>query len=201
MKERPIIFSGPMVRALLEGRKNQTRRIVKPPRGWEDRFPHVDPWCLRSPGAVWWWDGRYKHTGVKQDCPYGNPGDRLWVRENWRTYASLDHVKPSKIGQGAGIEYPAGGSNVIGKDTLHAMGKLRPSIFLPRWASRILLELTEIRVERLQDISEEDAKAEGVVATLTCRTEYRDLWESINGAGSWDKNPFVWVIEFRRVQP
>lgn len=205
MKERGIIFSGPMVRALLEGRKTQTRRIVKPPRGWADRFPNVDPWCLRSPGAVWWWDGRHKHTGVKQDCPYGQPGDRLWVKEAWGV------LYPQYINDADELTFwKADYSNQELEEQI--LPKWKSPLFMPRSRSRILLEITGVRVKRLQDISEEDARAEGVDISdewTGCADDltgshakaYQFLWESINGSGSWDENPFCWVLEFRRIEP
>ncbi len=218
MKSTPILFSGPMVRAILDGRKTQTRRVVKPqPIG--DQYSG----CAQAReylGVVMagkW--GAYFPDFVP--CPYGKPGDQLRVRETWRTYKSLDHVKPSNLQRGAAIEYQAGGSNVYGHPRPLGLGKWRPSIFLPTWASRITLEITGVRVERLQDISEADAVAEGIervnqLGVLRCSgwkdysglrngfmsplASYRSLWESINGPGSWDVNPWVWVVEFRRIK-
>lgn len=178
MRERPILFSGPMVRALLDGRKTQTRRVVKP--------QPVDPF-----------DGAQLRTAVSAyalagPCPYGEPGDRLWVRETW-----------AKAGeQGDRVEYRA--------DTADPKaGKWRPSIFMPSWASRITLEVESVRVERLQDISEADARAEGVTpapftkagraAHLVHVEAFESLWGSINGPDSWAANPWVWVVAFRRV--
>lgn len=186
MKERPILFSAPMVRALLDGRKTQTRRIVKfphPPEGW-----HVN------------------------NCPYGQPGDRLWVRESgWeRPYRTTKMMR-----EGADtwprFAYAADDWSDNDRADFKAFGfKPRPSIHMPRWASRILLEITGIRVERLQDISEEDARAEGCEvpaiiypdephSAYSYVEQYRLLWESINGPGSWDANPWVWCISFRRI--
>jgi len=175
LKERPILFSAPMVRAILDGRKTQTRRVVKPQ-------PNADNW-----------------TGK---CRYGQRGDRLWVRETWQSLVIHDGLSPSDIPVGADIQYPATYDGWV--------SKRRPSIHMPRWASRITLEITGIRVERLQDISENDAVAEGVefwTPTVDVdpvpspRPAYRLLWESINGAGSWGLNPWVFVIEFKRVTP
>ena len=172
-KERPILFSAPMVRALLAGTKTQTRRVVKVPKRMEG---------VTSPaGAL-----------VDFDCPYGRPGDRLWVRETFSYDAKL-HFR----GDRGPCWYWADGNPEYGDWT-----KPRPSIHMPRWASRITLEITGVRVERLQSISEEDALAEG--ATLHKDKDpdygyagwYRALWESINGPDSWAANPFVWVIEF-----
>lgn len=176
MKERPILFSAPMVRALLEGRKTQTRRIVKLPAkdgSGDNRFVFDDA------------EGRKRFI----DCPYGEPGDRLWVRETWR---------PAQVDGMAWYAATCG-------DETHERWK--PSIHMPRWASRITLEITGVRVEQLQDISESDAIAEGVTPSdmkaISCLDRnyhaYFMLWESINGSGSWDLNPWVWVIEFRRI--
>lgn len=191
---RPILFSAPMVRALLDGSKTQTRRIVKP------QPTHFNPVGVPR---------RAVPTGGPSDvirCPYGQPGDRLWVREAYRTVAEADALPPRELTPAHRIWYEA--------DTPHqpGAGKLRPGMFMPRWASRITLEITGVRVERLQDISEIDALAEGVrrYSMLEqiqagqdrwARHAYRSLWEQINGPGSWDANPFVWVVEFKRATP
>jgi len=208
VKERPILMSGPMVRAILEGRKTQTRRIVKPqpsgsntqkdPYGWRWKWVPTDK---RIPICEWGkdttgWISMLKH------CPYGVHGDRLWVKE---TFA------PHGIGDG-GIAYRADGPEWDDECDI----KWKPSLFMPRWASRITLEIEAVRVERLIEISNDDAIAEGVVyrdscwfATddpkalpwMTASGAYRELWESINGPGSWDANPWVWVIQFPRFTP
>lgn len=181
MIEKPIIFSGPMVRAILEGRKTQTRRIVK------------DGHALAFLGA--------DHKPVLM-CPFGQPGDRLWVRETSLLCRDSNGVCPA--GNGKALAYAADGYELEDGE------RWTPSIHMPRWASRISLEITGIRVERLQDISEKDARAEGVAASRVgpCqdglfyrlhRDSFIELWESINGPGSWDANPWVWVIEFRRL--
>jgi hypothetical protein len=193
MAERPILFSAPMVRAILAGTKTQTRRVMSDRHRW-----HF-----------------IEATGDLALCPYGQPGDRLWVREAWSTLPMYDAVKPSDMAPyyAGTIRYKADG---------HQSGKLRPGMFMPRWASRITLEITGVRVERLQDISEEDAIAEGI-EQMPCQVpntrlwrnytpgngwtsrvaipqnSFRSLWESINGADSWNANPWVWVVEFRRV--
>lgn len=205
MKERPILFSGPMVRALLEGRKTQTRRVVKQE--------------LRQLGDGDWYSFDHhginylvnaRHTTVAawahllQFCPYGKPSDRLWVREAWTTHAFLDKVPPRDLTTRS-IHYVADGQIKT--------GKYRQAFHMPRWASRILLDVVGVRVERLQDISEEDAIAEGLIESgsgwkysnespwYACAIgAYQGLWESINGQGSWDENPWVWAIEFRREQ-
>lgn len=178
MKERPILFSAPMVRAILDGSKTQTRRVVK----------------LQTPKAASISD--FCVDGIRVGrCPYGQPGDRLWVREAW---ADCDKL----------VRYYA-------TDDVHPLRKKRPSIHMPRWASRITLEVTGVRVERLQDISEGDCIDEGIGQVVQERLpkfevrgeydaidiepveEYRDLWESINGPDSWGANPWVWVVKFK----
>ncbi|MFN9031564.1 MAG: hypothetical protein ACK5XM_15445 [Betaproteobacteria bacterium] len=188
MAERGILFSGPMVRALLNCTKSQTRRAVK----ITHRTPGLAA-CLETHGE------EPKLRAAAWLCPYGQVGDRLWVRETWAVPHSCDHLKPSEIPTGTRVHYAADG----------ALGGLlkRPSMFMPRWASRITLEITGVRVERLQDISEADAKAEGCSKpTPVCedddcsyRADYERLWESINGPGSWAANPWVWVLEFKQV--
>ena len=189
MRELPILFSAPMVRAILAGTKTQTRRIVKA-RDLEWMDVHQG---LREPDNA-------------ERCPYGQPGgDRLYVRETWAAPHAYDHLPPRLIPQDARIHYAA---------TEDRGGLLwRPSIHMPRWASRITLEITGVRVERLQDISEADAVAEGckpirpelVQDGLIVRQgrsaveEFRLVWEQIHGGGSWEKNPFVWVVTFRRI--
>lgn len=202
MKERPILFSAPMVRALLDGTKTQTRRVVKPVRGYEHNNicrPDMaaEPWDV-------WWHGEYETVGVMQACPYGQPGNRLWVREAAAEISCR-------------LTYRADTD-----DGAHCQVKRwTPSIHMPRIWSRILLEVVSVRAERLNDISTADAKAEGVKPDKVRQIElfganaqeraavYRDaavrpyekLWESINGTGSWDANPWVWVVEFKRVAP
>ena len=198
MKERPILFSGEMVRAILAEQKTQTRRVMKP-----------QPVNLVD--AIQW-----------KKCPHGIPGDRLWVRETWAAPGYLDHRKPSDIEDWNPILYRADGFIArqfeVGWSWLAFMfGRWRPSIFMPRWASRIMLEIVNVRVERVREITEEDAREEGIIipdymagtvrlphgGAPVLRTSYgsrfADLWDRINakpGYG-WDTNPWVWVIEFR----
>ena len=193
-KERPILFSAPMIRAILAGAKTQTRRAVKPqPQGddlhictsaydWqtcEDGFLH---------GLV---AGDQGYVPLSFRCPNGVPGQKLWVRETFNGNAEV------------GYAYRATEPEMNG-------APWRPSIFMPRAASRILLKVTDVRVERLQEITEDDAKAEGCAPAVhadgsvdcgTRKTTFRTLWESINGAGSWDANPWVWVVSFRQILP
>ena len=192
MKERPILFSAPMVRAILDGRKTQTRRIVNK--------KHL-PFLANITGNFL--DGKWN----QRPLPYGKPGDRLWVRESFN-HDGNHYIYAADLND-AGVQKWA--------------AKWKPSIHMPRSASRILLEITGVRVERLQDISEEDAIAEGIsrvpfrpcdgwpicdgymvgkddgVTGLAAKasTAYKKLWESINGPGSWDLNPWVWVVELK----
>ena len=182
-KERPILFSGPMVRAILEGRKTQTRRVVK-----------FDP-CPSSYAMVSHYDGLGNVVltdGSYLRCPYGQPGDRLWVRETWAHRRwMLGDASPDPT-----TVYRADSDDLRGCD------RWRPSIHMPRWASRITLEVVSVRVERLQDISEEDAMAEGVALAENYRgrlAHFAGLWEQINDLGSWNANPWVWVVEFRKL--
>lgn len=206
MKERPILFSAPMVSALLDGSKTQTRRIAKFPEGTTAAEWVVNKQAVPDGIYTGWVIDTPAPLSLPRKCPYGQPGDQLWVREAWRTYASLDGIRPREIAPGAGIQYEALGTNLPGDkgDYLLGMGKYRPSMFMPRLASRITLEVVDVRVERLQDISEADAEAEGwtgpILGRYTAYHWYLELWESINGKGSWDANPWVWVIEFRRIK-
>jgi hypothetical protein len=196
MKERPILFSAPMVRAILEGRKTQTRRVVK-----QRIIPVVDE-CFRVNGK---WCNKTFDYDLGALCPYGQPGDRLWVREtaiisppNWNDGSDCN-VKDDQ-GRSRIVQWIASYPNTEGAG-FYRLKKV-PSIFMPRWASRITLEIIGIRVERLQDISNEDIRAEGaaVLGCVTHRLNYQTLWESINGPDSWAINPWVWVIEFRKVE-
>ncbi len=241
MRERPILFSAPMVRAILAGTKTQTRRVVKIP-GIMSRTA----FAITSPEEemIQLDDGTFHYLSTAAlsgpyACPYGQPGDRLWVKETWRTAKSLDAKSPASIGEmcidagyrkpWAPLAYEADGhrnSEWRGFEIEGNAepGKTRVSIHMPRWASRITLEITGVRVERLQDISEDDAIAEGLSIfneddanlyySALAREDkwpdgwhldgpvdaYLELWEQINGPGSLDENPWVWVVEFKRVQ-
>ena len=232
MVDRPILFSAPMVRALLAGTKTQTRRVCNPQPldivGQRHRRLYRDEDYKKA------WQhprGCNSTSDPYVDSHYGAPGDRLWVRETWRTGKNLDDLSPKKIAAKcleagwktpwAPIQLVADGA-ITCQDDLEAFGgwgKKRVSIHMPRWASRITLDMTGVRAERLQEISKEDAKAEGVGADEILGAigasgrnakqwpedagvgGYRFLWESINGPGSWDANPWVWVIDFKRVVP
>lgn len=240
MKERPILFSGEMVRAILDGEKTQTRRVVKPQ---PQRQGHGSDW-------YWVWEGRNSTAkwtggrpgacalfhGLLSECPFGVPGDRLWVREafglgrrqdvdaaeDWSgPLPNTDPRRRDPLFWGASpprwvVGYAADGCE----------GRMRPSIHMPRWASRLTLEITGVRVERLQDITEEDAAAEGVERWkghqsgawrnygrqeffaehvsyhMSARESFESLWDGLyakRGHG-WPENPWVWVVEFRRVE-
>lgn len=168
MKEKPILFSTPMVRALLAGTKTQTRRIAKPQ-------PTVG--ACKSKYEV---------------------GDVLWVRETWQAWWEYDKIAPRDIPNNSDINYPSDGN--VWKT------RVRSPLFMPRWASRIRLEVTDVRIERLQAINADEAIAEGIdTETLgSCREAveaYAQLWESINGPGSWAENPWVWVVSFQLLAP
>ncbi|EPF1451212.1 hypothetical protein LZM27_23360 [Pseudomonas aeruginosa] len=206
-RERPILFNEQMVRAILEGRKTVTRRVMKPqPDFLGSMVDPNTPFKTLDAGL---------HARIT--CPYGEPGDRLWVREAWAADAQVDAIAPRDLSQGEPIWYPADFSVRQTGCSMISKGRGRPSIHMPRWASRILLEITAVRVERLQDISEEQALAEGVRGEPcdharqacsdigcwgdTAKGAFGFLWEQLNGAGAWQANPWVWVVEFKRVTP
>ena len=221
-KERGLPFQPDMALAAYEDRKTNTRRII------QSRSSAHPCFVLLDHGDGWWPyysdDGESSITSdgneTPMDCPYGMPGDRLWVREPWRTYASLDHLPPRSIASGAGIQYEAGGTSLDGnyKQRLLGIGKYRHGRFMCRWMSRTLLEVVSVRVERLQDISEEDAKTEGIPfyngywragvhpevggyqCWATAKRAFQALWDSINAERApWSSNPWVWAVEFKRV--
>ena len=207
-------MSGPMVRAILDGRKTQTRRVVKPqPQGFGSRFefsgtddeswPEPFVWMALTPSGKF----GLNHPPYYK-CPYGAIGDRLWVRE---TFGYPEQNQEN------GIVYRASDTSWDDASTKHCKTMLwKPSIFMPRLASRITLEITGVRVERLQDITENDAVSEGlkyeagvwsidgkdgntIARCVDPRHTYEALWESINGKDSWTVNPWVWVVEFKRL--
>jgi len=226
MKERPILFNGAMVRAILSGQKTQTRRVVKG-IALEWLQPEMfTPEFVADPG-----------NGM---CPYGQPGDRLWVRETWGYRGSristawpgiqkVD-IEYSADSQRSEYERPANDDSGIPKQRpcrededyiedyyngylTRYWKQWRPSIHMPRWACRLVLEIVSVRVERLNDISESDCWAEGIERSTESpaqassqfsdyaspRAAYMHLWESINGPESWTANPWVWVVEFKKV--
>lgn len=250
MSERPIPFRDWEVRATLKGDKTQTRRVIKPQPWvdnmgnacWKDRnfgqnanhVPHIQ--ALASPIPC---------SDTKRVlCPYGKPGDLLWVRETWcLTRDTLDYETGGeassydwdndldgdprpylngdpRFGVCAALHYPADDEENTPSEMWPCVGlrgevlrkkeiRWRPSIHMPRWASRITLRITDVRVERLQDISEDDARAEGVFepnepietyGPKAGRVAFHMLWNTINGPGAWEANPWVWVISFERVK-
>lgn len=208
MTERPIIIHGDMVRAILRGEKTQTRRPVKPQPAtgciYSINGAHNAALHLTDAGC----QVRYiPPTGRSKDhlllCPFGHPGDRLWVRETFREYYPKEGWPAPKA------LYKADGIARLEDTETGKTISWRPSIHMPRWASRITLEITDINVERVQDITEDEAIKEGVVDPimgtygLNPRTIFRDLWDAIYAklSGlSWDEDPWVWAITFRRVE-
>lgn len=231
MRERPILFNGAMVRAILDGRKTQTRRAVKPQ-------PKVAQLLTHSGWSAW-----HNEAGKPLRNPYGQPGDRLWVRETWQEVHPLQVTGHRYSQEGhAGIPgpppvdyrviyradgefpplyrlggelWPYGGIEPFERDGIQAFvddPRWNPSTQMPRWACRLVLEVTNVRVERLQDISHDDALAEGVETWAKGalspegqredpRVQFGWLWAAVNGADSWSADPWVWVVEFRRVSP
>ena len=191
-KERPILFSGPMVRAILEGRKTQTRRIVKGVEFIGGRGDENDPsaWGYPYPDREGYAD---LTDGIP--CPYGKPGDRLWVRETWQDWCPIWQGAWCGCGSKEMAQNTHRPAYAATPDERCHPAKWRPSIHMPRWASRITLEVVSVRVERLQEISNDDAIDEGTNGV----DFFHDLWQSINGPGSWDANPWVWVVEFKRI--
>jgi len=213
VKERPMLFSGPMVRAILDGRKTQTRRVIKPqPELNRGGLLHADFGIKDRNGDLLLLDANHdgKFAETCKCCPYGIPGERLWVRETFSTWHHGCHWHECTREGRSEVSC----SNCFYRATHHFPDddqKWVPSIFMPRWASRITLEITGVRVERLQDISPEDALAEGVAASDSdyeiCKKDGRvpviafaKLWQSINGPSSWCANPWVWVIEFNMAE-
>lgn len=201
-KERPILFSGPMVRAILDGRKTQTRRVVKP----QPKAPHLG-YMATDGGALQCGADYPDGDDDFVRCPYGVPGDRLWVRETWMPF-DRDHwvgetrcayrANSSIEGEAIRQEYVSAGRDY----------RWRPSIHMPRWASRITLEVTDVRVERLQEIQYPELRREGFEPEgsehmdpgLACLTKFRSTWNQLNadrGFG-WDSNPWVWVVNFKQ---
>ncbi|HEY5657697.1 MAG TPA: hypothetical protein VIY27_07890 [Myxococcota bacterium] len=230
MTEHSILFSGPLVRALLDGSKTQTRRILKPApvvivddRG-DGVAREVERWCVNH-GQ---WLGSAHEEHLTRRCPYGVPGDQLWVRETWRVMDIIEHAREVQIlyeanntrrwvkaqdtntrTAAAWIRHLQQSEERRAKKTRRLHQK-RPSIFMPRWASRLTLDVTNVRIERVQAISEEDARAEGVLGvacnrigpdfgkTQGRREGFQHLWDSINAKRApWASNPWVWCIDFK----
>lgn len=233
MAERPILFSAPMVRAILADQKTQTRRVVKlvgsdtiEEREDGSSWPYCVTWAHGDDGEPWY------------ACPYGEPGDRLWVKEAYALSHRDDNNTEATPKDRDAWDWPpvyrADGENQGGGWTRRMPGGVecriappwRPSIHMPRWASRLTLEVTSVRVERLQDITEDDARAEGVdwsrpepygerwdddredprevgyppAGASFARDNFRRLWSSINGPESWASDAWVWVVGFKRVE-
>lgn len=232
MTDRPILFSAPMVRALLAGLKTQTRRIVKGLIGEAHHAPHSPVLWISEDECV-----PLPSTDAVHCCPYGQPGDRLWVKERWRVHTwyeddgdisveyadghtQLAHIDDEDLWLRLWVQSSDDAKKVYGERERYTWKKgkspcrWRPSLFLPKCASRITLEITGVRVVRLQEISPSDAAAEGLSFDSARMDQwhvdgqcaagdavrcYAKLWESINGPGSWDANPWVWVVGFKRV--
>lgn len=192
IRERGILFTAENVRGILEGRKVQTRRIVK--GAWHEPDGYLQSEPEGDEDGEWWFSCRNVPASFVARPPYP-VGSRAWVRETWADTSREDKRHP--------YSYRADWS---AEDDANRDFKWRPAIFMPRRASRITLEITGVRVERLQDITEEDAKAEGALPlvhlkTLSHRKGFRLLWSRIHGPGSWERNEWVFVIAFRRLAP
>ncbi|HFJ3402226.1 TPA: hypothetical protein ACGUJL_004598 [Salmonella enterica] len=227
VNERGMIFNAEMVRAILEGRKTQTRRVLAT---YQDAVKFCPEWDVNGK-QIFIVLGEKDHTGMNPvitaiPCPFGQQGDRIWVRETWATLGNEDGCcvdwndnlckgdeKSAARIYRASCEQRPGDYGLWSipddadwkphTDNQKFEGAWRPSIHMPRWASRILLEITDVRVERLNSITESDAEAEGVTDTGfgdLLVDGFRYLWKSIYGDGSWQANPWVWVIEFKRVE-
>lgn len=201
VKALPILFSGRMIRALMEGRKTQTRRVVKPQ---PEPIGHGWHWTGHKPNSPYGACGSFGGKDPEKSLyfwmvssnPYGLEGDLLWVRETFADVRGMGFDLP--------FYYAADGTTADGEATRKAYGiRWRPSIHMPRVASRLTLRIKDVRVERLNDISSEDAEAEGVICDWSSKgftDHYRELWNRINGAGAWSLNPCVWVISFEVIK-
>ena len=216
MKERPIIFNGDMVRAVLSGQKTQTRRPVKPQPIFKD-LASPPRWCWSGKGHTVKWVDRISPLGMTGDCHFGQPGDHLWVKETfYRYYPSETWPEPKAL-------YKADGITLCDKDSEGKKQRWTPSTHMPRSLSRIILEITDIRVERVQNITSDGAIAEGAYevrkvgddiahATWTMdgldwrydtpREAFAATWDSLYAARGlgWDVNPWVWVVTFKRME-
>ncbi|RKH14333.1 hypothetical protein D7V97_03365 [Corallococcus sp. CA053C] len=230
VREGPILFSGPMICALVAGRKTITRRLVKPQPETGESIEWLTNIVGRPPSfAV----TRPMSSDVRElRCPYGQPGDRLWVRETWGLEDGKDDGERVVWQADRAAAWRSNLNDRFYLASDYAPTRWRPSIHMPRWASRLTLDVASVRVERLHDITEEDAKAEGLACItkdggrtwkygipdrdglpgtddtgwpwvdwdVSPRVAFERLWSSINGAESWDANPWVWRIEFRQVE-
>lgn len=187
MTDKPIIFSAPMIRALREGWKTQTRRVLNP-----HPSPHVQ---VHRVGLAWEWRDGTRGGSVR--VPYAL-GDRLWVREAWRADRSWGASPPRDISASARVMYEA---DAVGNGSRLVWGRHRHARFMPRWASRLTLLVTDVRVQRLQAISRGDAMEEGcpfanMASGPDPREWFAELWDSLHGQGAWDENPWVCAISF-----
>jgi len=225
MRERPILLNAEMVRAVLDGRKTQTRRIIQSPaKNMQANGQKVIDY--REPGDKWYGDHVFSmrnQSGTWCDytkeqflakCPFGAVGDRLWVRESFYEHGHWQgggyDPEDSYFVSDKQVLYPADGIQRPSERKRDDFWRSRPSIHMPRWASRITLEITGVRVERLQDITNQDAMAEGIghlyaydesqPTPKDATRRFAELWQSIYGEESWQANPWVWVIEFKRVE-
>lgn len=215
MRERGIIFNSEMVKAILDGRKTQTRRIVavQPESNQFGMLRITDSTKRSDIGKCHWAESNATGTHTRSklfSCPFGQPGDRLWVRETWSAdfanYYPNDRVwYAADDDRRLDIEVVDGVRGIFSPESdVHVPFRWRPSIHMPRWASRITLEITGVRVERLQNMSGEDAQSEGFAYegshVLGDIDEFSRVWTSIYGEESWQANPWVWVVEFKRVE-
>jgi len=230
IKYHPILFSTPMVQAIQENRKGKTRRtkglekVNLNPNEWKFEAFGTNPDNDNDKNLHAYFTVKGSETWMYVKCPY-NLGNVLWVRENFYTFSDYDHIKPSNLkGFGLKVFYSTDLENDYESKPL-LVGKTRPNIFLPKEYARIFLKIKTIRCERLQEISEEDAKQEGIYKSIDpnfpeeelyyfypCndlrdesyitnpKTSFYSLWLSINGKESWDWNPFVWVYEFEQIE-
>lgn len=198
MKQRPILFSTEMVQAILAGRKTQTRRVIKDQPKHDQEYGQGTTktgdrhWVLGVPGSS---------TVDVIKCPYGQPGDVLWVRETLErnVLGGAIYRAGGKVGEKIGCN-PLAENEFLSWDEFSTTRKVIRSIHMPKDAARIWLRITNVRVQRLQNITEEDAIQEGSKYLLNVRAWFSDLWKSINGADSWNANPWVWVVEFERIE-
>lgn len=209
-KERPILFTPENAQKVHDGRKTQTRRIVKPQPPYKCEYvingASSHALCRSTDQPIKWVPPTPLSVDHRLPCPFGTLGDRLWVREKWHPVKNYGQANGMKY-----VLFPDGGQkysdgtycpNTIKEYAPGAWDniKFKPSIHMPRWACRTVLELTEVWVERLQAISPDDARAEGCDDDMCAKGAFTELWESINGAGSWDLNPWVWVLTFKKVE-
>ena len=200
-KERPILFSGPMVKAILEGRKTQTRRIVK---GLQFASDVIDEFTAADPAGFWAFDKSNTPLHCVH-CPYGQPGERLWVRESHALLTMMDGAEVCAYRASCDDSTFNYTNEFTGNVHCIEVERWRPSIHMTRAASRITLEIVDIRIERLASITVGESIKEGITIQDCRRVNgsavdaFRNLWESINGPDSWVTNPLVWVVDFKRV--